>query len=89
MKSRINRRFRELLARLPAEARKQARTAHRLFCKNPRHPSLRFKQINRHPPIYSARVGIGYRAVGVFDGETIVWYWVGTHAEFDQLVKTF
>jgi len=32
-------------------------------------------------------VGIGYRAVGVLDGNTIVWYWIGTHADYDQLLK--
>jgi hypothetical protein len=66
---------------------KQAHAAYDLFVRDPRHPSLRFKQINQDPPIYSAHVGIGYRAVGVFDGDTIVWYWIGTHAEYDQLIK--
>ena len=44
---------------------------------------------NRSTPIHrfsSARVGISYRAVGVRDGETMVWYWIGSHADYDDLV---
>jgi hypothetical protein len=87
MKSRTTQRFRELLAKLPQEVQQQADAAYRLFVTNPRHPSLRFKRIHPLPPIYSARVGIGYRAVGVMEGDTIAWYWIGTHAEYDQLLK--
>ena len=38
------------------------------------------------PPIYSARVGISYRAVGVRDGDSLVWYWIGSHADYDKLL---
>ena len=87
MNSRTTRQFRELLAQLPAEVQAQADAAYEIFALNPRHPSLRFKQINADPPIYSARVGIGHRAVGALDDDTVVWYWIGTHAEYDQLIK--
>ena len=39
------------------------------------------------PPVYSARVGIGYRALATVEGDTAVWFWVGSHAEYDQLLK--
>ena len=87
MKSRTTRRFRELLAQLPDHAQRQATEAHKLFISNHQHPSLRFKRIYADPATYSVRVGIGYRAVGGLDGDTIVWYWIGTHAEYDQLLK--
>jgi len=86
MNSRTTRRFRELLAALPAHVRQQAREAYRLFQQNPTHPGLRFKQVHVDPPIYSARVGISYRAVGVRDGDTVVWYWIGSHADYDKLL---
>lgn len=86
MNSRTTRRFRELLAALPAQARQQAREAYRLFRENPAHPGLRFKQVHADPPIYSARVGISYRAVGVLDGDTVVWFWIGSHADYDKLL---
>ncbi len=58
-----------------------------MFASNPRHPSLRFKQVCRNPLTYAARVGLAYRAVGVIVGDGIIWYWIGSHAEYDQLLK--
>jgi hypothetical protein len=88
MNSRTTRRFRELLAALPAHVQQQARDAYALFRVDPHHPGLRFKQVHAKPPICSARVGIGYRAVGMLAGDTIVWYWIGSHADYDLLLKT-
>lgn len=65
----------------------QARLAYRLFRDNPEHPSLRFKPVHSTRPIYSARVGLGYRALAVRDGEAVVWFWIGSHADYDQLLK--
>jgi hypothetical protein len=47
---------------------------------------LRFKKVHDDPPIYSARVGIAYRAAGVLDGDTVVWFWIGSHADYDKLL---
>ena len=87
MRSTTSAGFRQLLGELLADAQKQARAAYRLFRRSPQHPSLQFKRLWRTPPIYSARVGINYRAVGVMDGDLVVWYWIGTHADYDQLIK--
>jgi hypothetical protein len=86
MNSRTTGRFRELFAALPARVQQQARQAYRLFRQNPAHPGLRFKQVHADPPLYSARVGIGYRAVGVLDRDTIIWYWIGSHADYSKLL---
>jgi hypothetical protein len=87
MNSRTTKRFRELFAALPARVKEQARQAYRLFRQNPSHPGLRFKQVHADPPIYSARVGISHRAAGVVDGNTVIWYWIGSHADYDALLK--
>jgi hypothetical protein len=87
MKSRTTPEFRALLAALPPHVRKQARVAYRLFASDPKHPSLRFKQVYHDPPTYSARVGLAYRAVGILVSDTVVWYWIGSHADYDQLLK--
>ena len=63
-----------------------AREAYRLFQQNPSHPGLRFKKVHSDPPIYSARVGIGPRAVGVLAGDTVTWFWIGSHADYDKLL---
>ena len=72
MISRTTRKFRELFAALPARVQRQAREAYRLFRDDPTHPGLHFKQVHSHPPTYSARVGISYRAVGAREGETMI-----------------
>ncbi|MFL5329112.1 MAG: hypothetical protein ACJ8C4_09355 [Gemmataceae bacterium] len=87
MNSRTTQGFRALLAALSTRVRAQARSAYELFRQNPSHPGLRFKKVHDDPPTYSARVGIGYRAVGVMGGDTIIWFWIGTHAEYDRLLK--
>jgi hypothetical protein len=86
MTSRTTRRFRELFALLPAPVQAQARQAYRLFCHNPNVPGLRFKMVHSDPPTYSVRVGIGYRSLGVLDGATMIWFWIGSHAEYDKLL---
>jgi hypothetical protein len=86
MNSRTTRRFRELFSALPAHVQMQARESYRLFLQNPSHPGLQFKQVHHDPPLFSARVGISYRAVASRDGNTIVWFWIGSHADYDQLL---
>jgi mRNA-degrading endonuclease RelE of RelBE toxin-antitoxin system len=81
--------FRKAFSKLPADVRKQARQAYRLFIENPYHPSLRFKSIHPTRPIYSVRIGLNYRAVGVRDGQDVIWFWIGSHAEYDKLIQQF
>ncbi|MGA7501801.1 MAG: hypothetical protein WBX00_34140 [Isosphaeraceae bacterium] len=47
--------------------------------------SLQFKRVSSRQPIYSARVGLGHRALGLWEGNTITWFWIGSHAEYDTL----
>ena len=86
MKSQTTRAFRERLAELPAAVQTQAREAFERFQSNPGHPALRFKRVHDKEPIYSARVNIDYRAVGVVRDDTIIWFWIGSHAEYDKLL---
>jgi len=78
--------FRKAFDSLPKSIQKQARAAYRLFQSNPQHPSLRFKRIHNKQPIYSARINRGYRAVGVLDGEEIVWFWIGDHKDYERMI---
>lgn len=74
---------------LPDEIKQRARTAYRLWRENANHPSLRFKQIHASEPIYSVRIGLGWRAVGVRSDEEMLWYWIGSHSDYDTLVSQF
>jgi hypothetical protein len=86
MKSRTTPHFRKLFAALPSHVQAQARQAYRLFCLNPHHPGLHFKKVFDDPPTFSTRAGIGYRAIGALDGDTMIWYWIGSHADYDKLL---
>ena len=86
MKSKTTKQFRALLAKLPKEIRRQARHAYRLFRENANHPSLQFKLVHRSEPIYSARINIDYRAVAIVDREVAVWFWIGSHSDYDKLL---
>jgi mRNA-degrading endonuclease RelE of RelBE toxin-antitoxin system len=79
-------RFRKAFNELPKTIQRQARDAYKLFSKNPNHPSLQFKQIHPKRPIYSVRVGLGYRAVGIRTDDKIIWFWIGSHADYDKLI---
>ena len=87
MKSHTTERFRKAFEHLPRHIQRQARAAYKLFLQNPHHPSLQFKQVHPVHPIYSVRISLDYRAVGIRDGDEIVWYWIGTHADYDRLIS--
>jgi len=87
MTSKTTKRFRDTLAALPQDIRKKAASAYRLFLDNPKHPSLHYKKVHSSKPIYSARVSSKHRAVGIVDNDTIVWFWIGIHAEYEELLK--
>jgi hypothetical protein len=88
MTSKTTRRFRQMLAALPQELRSQAREAYRLFRENPHHPGLQFKKVHVTEPIYSVRITLDYRAVGVVDGAEIVWFWIGPYREYELLAAS-
>jgi hypothetical protein len=76
-------RFWDLYDRLPLEVQTQADKQYALFAKNPRHASLRFKQVG---PFWSVRLSYSYRALAVRDENTLTWFWIGTHADYDKLL---
>jgi hypothetical protein len=89
MISRTTERFRQALARLPQQVRRQARQTYALFAQDPSHPSLHFRQVHPTAPIYSVRIGLNYRALGTRSGDTVIWFWIGSHADYDNLLNQF
>ena len=87
MKSRTTAQFRKSFANLPKQVQEQTRAAYRQFKENPSHPSLRFKKVHPELPIYSARISKNYRAVSQLEGDTVIWFWVGSHSEYDKLLS--
>lgn len=89
MKSELNADFIELFRELPERVQRTARKNYKLWKKNPDHPSLEFKRVKGTTNTFAIRVGIGWRAVGVFreNHNSMVWFWIGSHAEYDKLLK--
>jgi hypothetical protein len=70
--------------RLPESVRAVADANYALLKANPRHPSLHFKRVGK---LWSVRVGIGYRALATDCDDGPVWFWIGSHAEYDRLIR--
>jgi mRNA-degrading endonuclease RelE of RelBE toxin-antitoxin system len=84
--SHVNARFRRQFEGLPKRIQQQSRRAYRLFKTDPSHRSLEFKKLPPHQDIWSVRITNDYRAIGQRDGEVIVWFFIGSHAEYDALL---
>lgn len=84
MNHRASRRFWECYNRLPAEVQRLADANYARLRADPTHPSLHFRRIGR---FWSVRVGLHYRALAVDDPDGPVWFWIGPHAEYDQLIS--
>ena len=85
MISRTTPSFWRSLSRLHRNDREAARRSFRLFVENPGHNSLFFKKLAGHTDLWSARVNLNIRAVAQRQGEVVIWVWIGTHGEFDNL----
>jgi mRNA-degrading endonuclease RelE of RelBE toxin-antitoxin system len=79
-------RFWALYRRLPEPIRALADKNYELLRADPFHPSLHFKKVGKRKELWSVRVGDHYRALAVEKPEGIVWFWIGTHSEYDQML---
>jgi len=86
MKSRATRRFWGCYDQLPARIQRLADKNYALWRSDPRHPSLDFKKLGGAGDRFSVRVGDHYRALGERYHDGVTWVWIGTYAEYDQLV---
>ncbi len=86
IESQTTRQFWRLFGDLPPEVQQEAKRAYRLFRANPAHPSLHFKKLEGEDDIYSVRIGLDYRALAVMKRNRVVWYWIGSHSDYDRLV---
>jgi hypothetical protein len=74
------------LARLPKTIQDLAQKSFSLWEGDTSHPGLNFELIDEEDRIWSARVGLHHRALCYEDSGDYVWYWIGTHAEYDRLI---
>lgn len=80
--------FRKAYAKLPESIKKAAKKNYSVWQNNPGHKSLKYKKISKTKEIYSIRISKGWRALGLKNKETMIWFWVGSHNEYDKLIKS-
>ena len=69
---------------LPTDIKNRARFAYRLWLRNPRHPSLRFKKTGE---VWSVRIGRSHRALALLENDTYYWFWIGAHDEYIRILS--
>lgn len=77
--------FVPLFDALPADVQALARKNFALLKRDSKHPSLHFKRIQ--DDLWSVRVGRKYRALAIEGTDRFQWFWIGTHAEYNRLVR--
>ncbi len=91
MKSRTTRGFWKAYDALPLDVRRMAVRVYLLWRDDTAHPSVRFKCVSEKHGVFSARIGLHWRALGYrdrdADGETLTWFWVGSHADYDKMIS--
>ena len=83
MRHRATPRFWLCYRQLPEDVQRLADKSYALLRQNPKHPSLHFKKVGR---FWSVRVGLHYRALAVDNNDELVWFWIGSHAKYDELL---
>jgi len=76
--------FWELYRALPPEIQAATRKAHAIFLQNPAHSGLRLERLKSDSRAWSVRITRDYRAVALRSGDNWLWFWIGTHREFDR-----
>ena len=72
---------------LPKKIQRLADKNFQLLKTDLHHPSLHFKKIGGEKILWSVRIGKQYRALGREKPEGILWFWIGSHAKYNQLLK--
>jgi hypothetical protein len=88
VRSQATPRFWHLLKDLPTDVQRLAVKNYRLWQENPSHPSLRYRRLEGRINLVTVRIGDHYRALGLLESSSVLWIWIGPHAEYDRLIRT-
>ena len=70
---------------LPKEIQRRTELAYALWRDNPHHPSLQFM---RKADVWSVRITDNYRGLGRLRDDTMIWFFVGNHAEYLRVLRS-
>jgi hypothetical protein len=85
LRHRATPKFWTLYEALPIDVRRVADKNYELLKADPKHPSLHFKNVKGE--LWSVRVGMGFRALALPAEDGFAWVWIGTHAEYNRLIR--
>lgn len=92
-RNKTTQRFRECYAQLPQRVQRLTRLTAVAFDADPTRSTFRLHELtdtskSRHlPGSFSVSVTMGYRAIYTLEESGVrIWYWVGSHADYDTLV---
>jgi hypothetical protein len=80
--------FWKLYYQLPSDVRRRAAKTYHIWRIHPHSPGLQFKLVGNRRPVYSVRITNAYRALGLLDGDTIYWFWIGAHDEYERIIRS-
>jgi len=83
--SKTNVEFWAFFGKLPVNLQELAREKFRLWQEDAFSPGLQFKPLFKD--LWSVRINQQYRAVGRRRENLIIWFWIGSHSEYDQLLN--
>jgi len=87
MKSSCTQDFWTMYARLPKQIQRQARKTYKTFMTVQQTPGLHLKRIHSAREIYSIRITRNYRALGILENDEFIWFWIGSHTQYEQHLK--
>ncbi|MEA2017378.1 MAG: hypothetical protein U9N59_02925 [Campylobacterota bacterium] len=87
MISHINQQWKKLYKNIPKDIKELSKKQYKLFKENPYHSSLHFKRVHSSKAIFSARINLNFRTLGVLHENTIIWFWIGSHDEYERIIK--
>lgn len=80
--------FWEAYRQLPKDIRLRAVKVYQLWRIHPHVPGLQFKLVGKRCPVYSVRVTDSYRTPRLLESDTIYWFWIGSHDEYERIIKS-
>ncbi len=87
MRSKTHPSFWDAYYQLPKTIQTRAAVVYKRWRKNPDQLGLSFKPVKGKPFVYSVRIGRQWRALGLKEGDTITWFWIGPHSEYERLIS--
>ena len=88
MISHTTKRFRKLYSNLPNEIKKLSKKSFSQFDKDPHHPGLNFKKVHSKRQIYAVRISRNYRSLGILKDNDIIWFWIGSHTDYEKKLNS-